>query len=104
MGSNGAGAGATYRQNAGRIETDLNPIILTYIKRPADGGMPAHVDLALVNRLAAEMCVPLTENASRAEILFRLAENDTARARSVDAQQDTPAKITDYSLITARGA
>src|SRR3954453_17138704 len=45
---------------------------------------------ALVARLAAEFCVPLTEGTARAAELMQLAEVDLRRARLADSQQATP--------------
>jgi hypothetical protein len=55
-----------------------------------------------VARLAAEFCLPLTENTSRADLLNRTAEQELMRAKRVDAQQDTPNALQDFSLINAR--
>lgn len=98
-----SGAGAHYRLFNNRIETDEASIILTYVARVAEAAQPAYFDLVLMAKLAAEMCVPLTENAARAEALYRLAEQELARARSIDAQQDTPQRLSRYTLIEARG-
>ena len=57
---------------------------------------------ALVARLAAEFCLPLTENSTRAERLARLADDELRLARLVDSQQSTPAKVEDFTLIEAR--
>ena len=58
---------------------------------------------ALVARLAAEFCLPLTESASRSEVLFRLAEAELRQARLVDSQQDTPRAIEGFPLVDVRG-
>ena len=57
---------------------------------------------ALVTRLAAEFCLPLTENTSRADRFTRLADDELRLARLVDSQQDTPPKVEDFTLIEAR--
>lgn len=54
-------------------------------------------------RLAAEFCIPLTENASRAEMLFRLAEGELRTARQIDSQQASPRAIEGFPLIDVRG-
>jgi hypothetical protein len=59
---------------------------------------------ALVARLAAEFCLPLTENSSRAERLSRLAEDELRLARLVDSQQHTPGRVEDFSLVKVRFA
>jgi hypothetical protein len=42
------------------------------------------------------------ESTSRAELLYKLAENEFRRARLVDAQQDTPQRFEDFTLVEAR--
>ena len=64
--------------------------------------MSATIDQALIARLAAEFTIPITESTSRAKTMFSLAENEYERARQIDAQQDTPGKIEDFTLIKAR--
>ena len=103
VGADGAGEGVSFRQIGGQIQTGLSSIILTYVARVSETSFPPLFDLALIARLAAELCVPITENASRAEGLYRLCELEFSRARSSDAQQDTPARIRRFSLIDVRG-
>lgn len=103
IGSNGTGQGGIYRQTTGHLETDQPSIILTYIARISEMVQPPFFDLVLINRLAAEFCIPLTENTARAESLYKLSEQELARARITDAMQDTPSKITRFNLISARG-
>ena len=52
--------------------------------------------------MAAEFCLPLTENTSRTEFLTKQANELFVRAKLIDAQQDIPSGITDFSLIGAR--
>ena len=75
---------------------------LAYVARLPEGSFPAWFDLALMARLAAEFCLPLTESSTRAEYLFKRAENQLREARLADAQQSTPHAIDDFSLISAR--
>ena len=98
----GRGRGIAYRIAENRLHADADEIALTYIFRPAESAFPPFFDQALIARLSAEFCLPLTENATRAEILFRLAEAEFRRAKTVDSQQDTPSAIEDFTLIEAR--
>ena len=101
-GSGARGRGLRYRIVGRQLRADADSVILTYIFRPSEGDFPAYVDQALVARLAAEFCIPLTENSSRAEALFRLAEAELRLARLIDSQQDTPEGIEDFTLTGAR--
>ena len=101
-GGEGRGSGLVFQIVNRQIHTDAAAPTLTYIFRPSEGDFPAYFNAALVARLAAEFCLPLTENSSRAERLFRLADAELKVARLVDSQQDTPPRVEDFSLIRAR--
>ena len=103
-GTGGRGRGLNYRIARGALHTDASNVMLTYIFRPAEEEFPPYFDAVLIARLAAEFTIPVTENTSRAEAMYRLAELETARARQIDAQQDSPGRIEDFSLINARNS
>lgn len=96
------GRGLNYRIARGQLHTDADSVVLTYVFRPEEEEFPPYFDQALIARLSAEFTIPVTENTSRAEVTYRLAETEYERARQIDAQQDTPGKIEDFSLIKAR--
>lgn len=102
-GTGGRGRGVPYRLAENRLHADVQALALTYIFRPAESDFPPHFAVALVARLAAEFCIPLTESTSRAQLLGREAEQELRQARLIDSQQDTPRGIEDFPLITARG-
>ncbi|NQV46545.1 MAG: hypothetical protein HQ504_02060 [Rhodospirillaceae bacterium] len=102
VGSGGRGRGADYRIAERRLHTDEPEIVLSYIFRPDEQEFPPFFDQALITRLAAEFCIPLTESTSRSEVLHRLAENEFKRAKNIDAQQDTPGRVEDFTLIGVR--
>lgn len=101
-GNGGRGRGLNFRIFRGALHTNAEAVMLTYIFRPEEEEFPPYFDAALISRLAAEFCIPVTEGTSRAEALFNLAEQDFARARQIDAQQDTPNRIENFTLIDAR--
>lgn len=102
VGSRGLGRGLAYRLQGGRVLCDAPAITLTYQRRVAEDELPAFFVPVLVARLAAELCIPLTESTSRAADLLRLAEAELRQARLVDSQQATPRRIEDFTLIGAR--
>ena len=102
VGSGGRGRGAEYRIAERRLHTNLSEIVLTYIFRPAEEEFPPFFDQSLIARLSAEFCIPLTESTSRSETLNRLAEIEFGRAKTIDAQQDTPGRIEDFTLVNVR--
>ncbi len=84
-GSGARGRGLNYRIAAGALHTNAGDN-----------------DQALIMRLSAEFTIPVTENTSRAEAMFGMAEKEFQRARQIDAQQDTPGRIEDFTLIDVR--
>ena len=94
---------APFRVQEGRLLTDAGDVTLTYVFRPAESEWPPIFAAALVARLAAEFCVPLTESASRAETLYRLAEAELRTAKLADGQGQTPRAITSFPLLDVRG-
>lgn len=102
-GSGGRGRGLSYRIARGALHTDSPDVILSYIFRPEEEEFPPYFDQALIARLSAEFTIPVTESTSRAEAHFRIADEEFKRARQIDAQQDTPNRIEDFTLIDVRG-
>ena len=96
------GNGMEYRIAERRLHSNSDAVTITYIFRPNEIDFPAFFDQALIARLAAEFCIPLTESTSRAEVLHRLADQEFQRAKTIDAQQDTPGRIDDFTLVEVR--
>lgn len=101
-GIGGRGFGITYRIAENRLHTDADEAVLTYVFRPDEMSFPPFFAQALIARLAAEFCIPLTESSARAELLYKLAEDEFRRAKLADGQQDTPQAITDFPLVDVR--
>ena len=96
------GRGLNYRIMSGKLHTNASEVVLTYIYCPEEESFPPYFDSVLIARLAAEFCIPVTENTSRSETLYKRAEEEYKRARQSDAQQDTPNRIEDFTLIDVR--
>ncbi len=92
-----------YRIMGRRLHADARPLKVTYQRRTDEADFPPHFRQALIARLAAEFCLPITESTSRAELLIKLAENGLRTARLIDSQQSTPGAVEDFTLIKARG-
>ena len=101
-GAPGFGHGLVYRIAGQSLQANSEAAVLTYIARPDEGGFPPFFAAALVARLAAEFCLPLTESQARATALYQLADQEFRRARLIDGQQDTRPALDRYSLIEAR--
>lgn len=102
LGAGTRGRGQEYRIVESALHCDADQVVLSYIFRPDESGFPPFFDTALIALLAAEFCLPVTESTTRAELLRRNAEAEIRRARLIDAQQDTPGRIEDFTLVEAR--
>ncbi|CAA7621184.1 hypothetical protein [Magnetospirillum sp. UT-4] len=96
------GRGLDYRLMERRLHTNADQVVLTYIFRPDEMAFPPFFDQVLIARLAAEFCIPLTESPTRAEALYRIANDEFARAKGIDGQQQPPAAIEEFPLLEAR--
>ena len=77
--------GVPYRIRGRRVETDApEPITMTYIARPNEIDFPPFFSLALIARLAAECCIPLTDSTSRWEGLQKMADIELRHAKLTD--------------------
>jgi hypothetical protein len=101
-GVGGSGRGLVYRVQGGQLLANASAITITYQRRVAEEALPAFFLPALLARLAAEFCLPLTEGTARAESLYQLAAAELRLARLIDSQQSTPQRVEDFTLIQAR--
>ena len=101
-GDGGRGRGMHYRIARGELHTNYEEVTLSYIFRPEEEEFPPFFDMAVIARLAAEFCIPVTESTSRATALYKLATQEFARARQIDAQQDSPNRLENFNLIDVR--
>jgi hypothetical protein len=102
-GTSGRAAGLLYRIQGSRLLTDAEDVALTHIFRPDESAFPPFFSAALVARLAAEFCLPVTENTTRADMLARLAEAELRGARRADSQQASATALGEFPLISVRG-
>ena len=98
----GRGQGLTYRISESRLLCNSDAVVLTYVFRPDESAFPPFFAQMLIARLTAEFCIPVTESTTRAQFLFRLAEDEFRRAKLIDAQQHTPPAISDFPLVEVR--
>lgn len=96
------GRGVNYRISRDQLHTNEDEIILTYIYQPEEESFPPFFDIALIARLTAEFCIPVTESTSRSDVFYKLSKEEFARARQIDAQQDSPNHLEDFTLIDVR--
>src|SRR4051812_49566217 len=73
-----------------RLLADADSVTIAYQRRADEASFPVFFVQALVARLAAEFCVPLTEGTARAAELMQLAELELRRARPPGSPPATP--------------
>jgi hypothetical protein len=95
------GRGLRYRIQGNQLLADAAAVTLSYQRRPDESHFPPFFVAALVARLAAELCLPLTESSSRADRLHEVAMAELRLARLIDSQQSTPRRIEDFTLVEA---
>lgn len=101
-GSSGRGRGLTYKIHGRQVLTDFDDVTITYIYRAPEAVYPPFFNLALIARLAAEFCIPLTDSTSRWEGMQKVAEDELRRAKLCDAQEDTPPGFLEFNLVESR--
>jgi hypothetical protein len=101
-GSGNKGRGINYRIARNALHTNMDDVTLSYIFKPEEEEFPPFFDMALITRLAAEFSIPVTESTSRTRTLYNLAEQEFAKARQIDAQQDSPNALENFTLIDVR--
>ncbi len=99
----GEGKGVDYRVAEKKLHTNEDNIIISFIYRQSEENLPAFFDNVLIATLAAEFCLPITENTTRAELLYKLAETAFVKAKTIDSQQQTPQRLDVDTLIAVRG-
>jgi hypothetical protein len=101
-GTQGRGRGLEYRIAEHHLHTNGEIVVLTYLYRPKEIDFPPFFDMALISRLAAEFCIPLTDSTSRWEGMRKLSEEEFRRAKLIDSQEDTAPHFEDFTLIEVR--
>lgn len=101
-GSGSRGRDLNYRVVQNTLQTDSDSVMLTYICRPDESSFPPFFTQALIAKLAAEFCLPVTESTTRTDYLRRIAEDEIKSARLTDSQQSVPNSFQDFSLIEVR--
>lgn len=96
------GQGLNYRLYEQALHCNQDKVMLTYLFRPLEVNFPTFFEQALVAKLAAEFCLPLTESTSRCEFLIKQADNEFKNAKLIDAQQSIPSALSGFSLIGVR--
>ena len=102
-GQNIKSSGLNYKIVGQKLYTNASEVALNYIRRPEENTFPAFFTDALIGKLAAEFCLPLTESTTRTDYVKKISEASISTARLVDSQQNVNSSFQDFSLIEVRG-
>jgi hypothetical protein len=80
----------------------VEAVVLTYLYCPKETDFPPFFDMALIARLAAEFCIPLTDSTSRWEGLRKHSEEEFRRAKRIDSYEDAVPHFDGFTLIEVR--
>ncbi len=94
--------GIRYRVIGDQLHAGSDSVVVTYVSQAAEALFPPYFSLAMVARLAAEFCIPLTDSTSRWKALQDRAEEELRRAKLCDALEDTPQGIDAFNLVAER--
>ena len=99
-----AGAVVPYRIEGRYLLTNEDTVKIEYIASITD---PTQFDVLFVDllaqRLAAEICIALTDNQSAAKTMWEIYDRKIVEARLMDATEGTPREVVDLSpWISAR--
>jgi hypothetical protein len=92
-----------YRIEGNKLLTDEGTASIEYIARITDvAQFDALFTDVLAQRIAAELCIPITDNASGSQSLWQIYQLKLSEARSVDGQEGTPRMVTSNDWLIAR--
>ncbi len=101
-GNDAKSRGLEYVINGKSLYSNVDNAIISYVADIKEDVMPSFFVELLIGKLASDFCIALTESTSRADFLNKRYEDDFKRAKLLDAQQATPKKFEDFTLINAR--
>lgn len=96
---------ADYEIYQDKIYTNVNPCRLVYQYKVPEGKMPSYFVRCLQFQLARIFSISLQEDSGKMTMFDNAADKETARARSIDAQQQPNVSIPErnYSFVNVRG-
>jgi len=101
-GNSAKSQGLHYKIVGDTLHTNAEDVVISYISRPDESSFPPFFSNALIAKLAAELCLPLTESTTRTDYMYARAEEEFKMAKLTDSQQDVPSCFQDFSLIEVR--
>jgi hypothetical protein len=91
-----------YQREGNRLLSDSSSVAIKYIADIIEPEMDAHVEMALVARVAAEFCYAATGSNSAVGNFFNLADAKLNEARTTDSLEQPHSRTETYRLKVVR--
>ena len=76
-----------YKIIGDELHTNNKEVTIKYIYRADEEDMPPFFEQAFMYYLASQICIPITENATKDQLLYMQYQDHLKRAKSLEAQQ-----------------
>ncbi len=97
-----SGGKTDYKIIGDELYTNSNSVILNYIYDVPEEYFSPDFQTLIIEKLASEFAIPLTENSTKANYFANSANVIFARAKSNEALQNKPKKISNFPLADVR--
>lgn len=85
-----------------KIYADVTELAVDYKFTPSEANLPAYFVNVFQMELAGLLALPVTDNASAAEVWLRAARESLPRAKAADSQQRPPTQFKSSPFLAAR--
>lgn len=93
---------STYRILGDKLYSDSQTIDIDYIWKVTEDQFPAYFVKAFEFYLAAQLAIPVTEDLNKADMMMRLYDRESRKARYTDSQSQPAVSIQDDPYIRVR--
>lgn len=93
---------STYRIIGDKLYSDSSSIDIDYVYKVTEDKFPAYFIKPFEYYLAVQLCIPVTEDYNKLEIMNRMFERESRLARYSDSQQQPSVPIQDDPYIRVR--
>lgn len=93
---------STYRILEDKLYSDSNKVEIDYVYRPTEDKLPNYFIKAFEYYLARELCIAVTEDLNKYELVNRAYEVEARKARYADSQSAPQVPIQDDPYIRVR--
>lgn len=84
-----------------QLRTDAESVVLDYIARVDESLWPPYFEEMVVYRLAADLCMPVTDNATLADRLLMKFDASKKTAKAIDSKQVPNKPFSDSPMLAA---